>query len=697
MIHVTNFFREPVTFDELKKQVFPNLVNQSPSNSVIRIWVPGCSTGEEAYSLAISLVEYLEDHGSALPIQFFATDLSKNVIDIARRGIYPENITQDISPERLARFFTRINNGYQINKEIRDLCVFAPQNIFKDPPFSQMDLISCRNVLIYLGQVLQRKVIPVFHYALKSTGYLMLGSSESIGIFADLFTLLDKKNKIYLKKGLQTPLNFDVYHDSSGFTVTGAEDSRPMDISKDDSGDGFDLQKEADRIVVAKYAPIGVVINDNLEILHFRGRTSPYLDPAPGVASLNLLKMVRADLATELCNAIHQAGKTNNPVRRQNIAFEYNMQRRNVNIEVFPFKAPAAATTFFLIIFEDISKPKVGLFKKAKSEDRDDYELRCLKQELATTIEYQKSIIEERETANEELRATNEEVQSSNEELKSTYEEMETAKEELQATNEELITVNDELYHRNRELAHVNNDLSNLLSNISLPIVILGNDLRIRHFTKMAEKLLNFIPTDVGRPFGDIKPNIHLPHLEQTILEVINTLTIFEKEVQDQIGHWYSMCIRPYKTAENKIDGVVITLYNIDTLKINLAQAQEVRDYTTIIETVREPLLILDAKLQVILANCPFYDTFRVTPPETKNKSIFDLGKGQWNIPELRVLLEEILPKSSSFKDFKVDYCFPIIGYRIMLLNAHQVSGAGNAAKIILLAFEDITMREPAG
>ncbi|HBF35936.1 MAG TPA: hypothetical protein DDW50_01290, partial [Firmicutes bacterium] len=611
LINVTNFFREPLTFHELKNQVFPNFVKEALPNSGIRIWVPGCSTGEEAYSIAISLAEYLEDQSITIGVQIFATDINSKVIDIARRGIYPENITKDVSRERRARFFTKIKSGYQINKEIRDWCIFAPQNVFSDPPFSQIDLISCRNVLIYFGPILQRKVIPLFHYALKPAGYLMLGSSESIGFFADLFTLLDKKNKIYLKKSLPTPLNFDLSPGSSGLAATVLEDNRKMDTVRNGLLQDLDVQKAADRIILAKYAPNAVVINDNLDILQFRGQTRLYLDPAPGAASFNLLKMVRADVVTELCNAIQQVREGYCPVRRENISFKNNKQKQYVTIEVFPFKVPDIEETYFLIVFEDVVKLNTGLFKKVKPDSKD-YELSRIKQELAATIEYQQSIIEERETANEELHATNEEIQSSNEELQSTYEEMETAKEELQATNEELTTVNGELQQRNLELAQVNNDLSNLLSSINLPIVILGNDLRIRRFTPMAEKILNFIPSDVGRPFSDIKPNIDLPHLEKIILEVMDTLITFEKEVQDRSGRWYSMCIRPYRTLENKIDGVVITLFNIDTLKINLTQAQEARDYTAIIETVREPFLILDAKLQVKMANRSFYDTFRV-------------------------------------------------------------------------------------
>ncbi|HBE80840.1 MAG TPA: hypothetical protein DDW65_24095 [Firmicutes bacterium] len=314
-----------------------------------------------------------------------------------------------------------------------------------------------------------------------------------------------------------------------------------------------------------------------------------------------------------------------------------------------------------------------------------------LKKELAATIDYQQSIIEQRESANEELRAANEEIQSSNEELQSTHEEMETAKEELQATNEELITVNDEIRNRNTELNQVNNDLNNLLSSTNIPIIILDRNLRIRRFTVMAEKIMNLIPGDVGRPLSDIRPNIELPHLEEMIREVMDTLMVKEQEVQDRLGRWYSLCIRPYKTFENKIDGVVITIFDINTLKPSMEQLQESRDYIAILDTIREPFLILDAGLRVKLANQAFCRTFRVAPSETENQVIFDLGNSEWDIPMLRALLEEILPKNSSFHDFKVEHFFSKIGRRVMLLNAQRVIGEGNLTPFILLAFEDIT------
>jgi two-component system, chemotaxis family, CheB/CheR fusion protein len=702
LIGVTSFFREPEAFQLLKAVVFPNLIKKISADTPLRIWVPGCSTGEEAYSIAISVLEFLEEQALNHPIQIFATDLNATAIEKARGGIYPESIMQDVTLERLRRFFVKVKSGYQISKTVRNLCIFAEQNIIKDPPFSQLDLISCRNVLIYLGPVLQRKVIPIFHYALKPTGHLLLGTSESVGPFLDLFALQDKKYKIYAKKGALTPLNFDFAPIEEA--TTGLEDHKGMNHTGTDLWNNYDALKEADRIMLAKYAPAAVVVNDKLEVLQFRGQTDPYLTHSPGLASLNLFKMIRPGLSIELHKAIHLAGKEQRPVRKEGLQVHENGQSRNLNFEVFPFKDPAQETHCFLIVFEEVSLQAAAASEKATSDPVEPeiqpdgaYQLNQLKQELAATIEYQQSIIEQREAANEELRAANEEIQSSNEELQSTHEEMETAKEELQATNEELTTVNDELRNRNLEINQVNNDLNNLLSIINIPIVILGNDLRIRRFTAMAEKVLNLIPTDAGRPLSDIKPNIDLPQLEQMILEVVDTLVIQELEVQDRWGRWYSLCIRPYKTFDNKIDGVVMTLFDINTLKPSLEQLQDSRDLVAIVETIREPFLVLDAGLRVKLANPSFYRIFQVTPSDTKNQLIFTLGNGQWDIPVLRALLEEILPKNTSFQDFKVDHHFQQIGHKVMLLNARRIVGEGNLTPLILLSFEDITGEESSG
>jgi two-component system CheB/CheR fusion protein len=689
LIGVTSFFREPETFEQLKEEVFPHLIKNKMGVAPIRIWVPGCSTGEEAYSIAIALLEFFEEQFSHYPIQIFATDLNGSAIEKARSGIYPETIKQDVTPERLRRFFIKVNGNYQISKKVRDLCIFAEQNLIKDPPFSGLDLISCRNVLIYFGPVIQRKVIPIFHYALQPTGYLMLGTSESVGTFLDLFALVDKKNKIYAKKATVTPLNFDFTTMESG--AARPEEEQKMKVPKAD----YDILQEADQILLAKYAPASILVNDKLEILQFRGQTDSYLSHAPGIASFNLFKMTRPDLAIELHQAIHQADKEEHPVHKEGLPIEGQC----VDIEVFPLKDPFREKNSFLIIFETKTSPASTpekdhsyQLKPVQGNKSDEVrQLNQLKKELAATIEYQQSIIEQREAANEELRAANEEIQSSNEELQSTHEEMETAKEELQATNEELITVNDEIRNRNAELNLVNNDLNNLLSSTNIPIIILGNDLRIRRFTIMAEKIMNLIPGDVGRPLSDIRPNIELPQLETMIREVMATLMVKEQEVQDRSGRWYSLCIRPYKTFENKIDGVVITLFDINTLKPSLGQLQEARDYMAILETIREPFLILDAGLRVKLVNQAFCRTFQVGPPETENQVIFDLGNGQWDIPMLRALLEEILPKNSSFQDFQVEHHFPKIGRRVMLLNARRVVGEGNLTPFILLAFEDVT------
>ncbi|HEX3046747.1 MAG TPA: chemotaxis protein CheB [Bacillota bacterium] len=694
LIGVTSFFREPDSFEQLKAVAFPNLIKNKPDNIPLRIWAPGCSTGEEAYSLAIVLLEFLEEQGIKRSIQIFATDLNGAVIEKARSGIYPESIKQDVTPERLRRFFNKVSGSYQISKAVRDLCIFAEQNVIKDPPFSRLDLISCRNVLIYFGPVIQRKVIPIFHYALNPTGYLMLGTSESVGTFLDLFALMDKQNKIYAKKAALTPLRFDFAAVEDA--ATRLEEYKEMKNIRPD----YDVLKEADQILLAQYVPASILVNDKLEILQFRGRTDPYLSHSPGLASFNLFKMTRPDLSIELHKAIHQAGKEEGPVRKGGLQINDDGQVRDLNIEVFPLKDPVQEKNYFLIVFEEVTLSTGAMPDPTRSHPVEPEsgihsdeirQLNQLKKELAATIEYQQSIIEQREAANEELRAANEEIQSSNEELQSTHEEMETAKEELQATNEELVTVNEEIRNRNAEVNLVNNDLSNLLSSTNIPIVILGNDLRIRRFTTMAEKVMNLIPTDVGRPLSDIRSNIELPQLEEMIREVIDTLAIREQEVQDRWGRWYSLCIRPYKTFDNKIDGVVMTLFDINTLKPNLDQLQESRDYMAILETIREPFLILDAGFRVKLANQAFCRTFQVAPSETENQVIFSLGNGQWDIPMLRALLEEILPKNSSFHDFKVEHTFPKIGHRVMLLNARRIVGEGHLTPFISLAFEDVT------
>ena len=566
LINVTGFFRDPDAFEILRKQAFPQILKNRESNNSIRIWVPGCSTGEEAYSLAIVLLEYMGDNASNAQIQIFATDVSDSIIQKARAGIYPESIAMDITSERLRRYFVKADGGYQISKSIRDMCVFAKQDIAKDPPFSKLDMISCRNVMIYMGQILQKRIIPLFHYALNSNGILFLGTSETVGGFGDLFIPIDKKNRIYTKKIVTIPVSFDF--------VPRFESAEEAKALPDGPNQHVDLQKVADQILLSRYAPASVMVNEKLDIIQFIGQTGRFLDPAPGDASLNLMKMVKTGLQAELRVAVQKA-KRNGSVRKDGVLVEYDGDLKKVNFEVISVDNVPGKERYALVVFEEggadgtasKGKRKEKLEKESgKSKmSRADTEKERLQEELDATRGYLQSIIEEQRTTNEELRSANEEIQSSNEELQSINEELETAKEELQSTNEELTTVNEELQNRNDELSGLNNDLSNLLSSVNLPIIMLDNDLRLRRFTPMAEKMMNLIPPDIGRPITDIKPNLRLPDLKQAISRVVETLEIHEKEVEDNNGRWYSMKIRPYRTLDNKIEGAVIVFLDLDS------------------------------------------------------------------------------------------------------------------------------------
>lgn len=694
LIHVTSFFRDPESFDALSRKVFPEIVKDKLPKTPIRIWVAGCSTGEEAYSIAICLLEFLADRAINLPVQIYATDISESAIAQARSGLYAPGQVADVSPERLHRFFVQVEGGYLIGKPVRELCVFAKQNLISDPPFSRMDLITCRNVLIYLGASLQKQLLPLFHYALGPTGFLMLGPSETVGDFAELFRLFDKKHKLYTKKLLANRLNINLT--ASNYPLTAISPSPQLAETLNEE----EIEKEADRIVLDRYAPVGVTIDTNNEILQFRGQTTAYLEPAPGRASFNLLKMAKKGLRVELRAAIQQASQQQLPVERTGVQITEGDRIRQVKINAIPFKAGAVAKDYFLVLFED--EPPVPAPAEAADKSNIDSELKQsesqeiarLQQELKTTKDYLQSIVEEHQAANQDLRAANEEILSSNEELQSMNEELETAKEEIQATNEELNTINDELHRRNLESTQVSNDLQNLLSSISIPILMLGGDLRIRRFTPAVEGIFNLISTDVGRCLSDITHKLILPDLEEQILQVIRTLNLKIQEVQDRDGKWYDLRIRPYRTIDNKIDGAVVTLVDINELKLSAQHLTEAKNYAeTIVETVREPLLVLDTKLRAIGANHAFYNTFHVQPIQTEQRSIFELGNGQWNIPQLRSLLEEIVAGNAEFEDFEVEHEFEQIGYKIMLLNARKMPPIGDT-QMILLAIEDITERK---
>jgi two-component system CheB/CheR fusion protein len=569
LINVTSFFRNPEAFDTLKQIVYPEILKARNTSFPIRIWVPGCSTGEETYSHAISLMEYLGEERTEIPVQIFGTDLSETAIQRARAGLYKESIEADVNPLRLRRFFHKADGGYQISKTIRDLCIFSTQNVFSDPPFSRMDLVSCRNVMIYLSQALQKKVIPIVHYALNPTGFLMIGSTEGLlGAGSELFEMADKKQKIYRKKLVSSPVTFGFSLSPSDQDSDGTETSTPVAKQPDTSKAPLELQREADRLLLARYTPPAVVINDQLEILQSRGRTGAFLELPTGKASLNLLKMARPGLLFEMQSAIEEARKSGVESKRENVHVESNGHAKQIRIRVIPFKTPVQGQQSFLVVFElQTSDPEhtrdgalpARALSEAEQSERDKQNAQ-LKQELAATKEYLQSIIETQEATNEELQSANEEIQSGNEELQSTNEELQTSKEELESANEELHTVNEEMQHRNELLTQLNNDLTNLLNSVNLPMVMVGADLSVRRFTPQATAMLGLMASDVGRPIPRLKLKIDAANLEQMMLDVIQEVQPKQYQLQDNDGTWCTLRITPYRTLDNRIDGVVLSV-----------------------------------------------------------------------------------------------------------------------------------------
>ena len=578
LINVTSFFRNPEAFAALRQVVYPAILQARTSASgPVRIWVPGCSTGEETYSHAMSLVEFLGEERADIPIQVFGTDLSERAIQTARAGVYKENIEADVQPGRLRRFFYKADGGYQIRKTIRDLCIFSTQNVFNDPPFSRMDLVSCRNVMIYLGQSLQKRVIPIFHYALNPTGFLMLGSTEGLlGAGSELFEMTDKKQKIFRKRLVSSPVSFGFSIGKQEQASSGSQSiapPKPQETLKIP----LELQREADRLLLARYVPPAVLINEHLEILQTRGRTASFLELPSGKASLNLLKMARPGLLFELQGAIDEARKQGFEARRQHVRVE-DEQIKTVAIRVIPFKVPTQTQYSFLIVFESESTAQDGsaaggltpmppaemILDPAHVAEHSPLgqQIVQLRQELAATREYLQSIIESQEGTNEELQSANEEIQSGNEELQSTNEELQTSKEELESANEELHTVNEEMQHRNELLTQLNNDLTNLLYSVSLPIVMVGADLSVRRFTPQAAAMLGLTSSDIGRPMPRLRLKLDMGSLEQNMLDVIQQVQSQQLQVQDNEGKWCVLRIVPYRTMDNRIDGVVLSVMN---------------------------------------------------------------------------------------------------------------------------------------
>lgn len=698
LINVTSFFRNPEQFDALKLSVFADIIQGKTINNPVRVWVPGCSTGEEAYSMAIALLESLNDGGLTardVPVRIFASDVDEESIIRARSGIYPESIATEVAAERLRAHFTRVEGGYQVKKHVRDLCIFARHDVTRDPPFSRMDLISCRNLLIYVSQVLQNKIVPFFHYALNPQGFLMLGVSESIGRHADLFGLVDKKNKIYVKKSSASipllDLEGEKYQPQDATALVKEHERRVPEA---------DPVKAADDLLLSRFAPAGVVINEDLTIIHTRGETDPYFSLTPGAPSLNVIKMARRDLKPVLRTLIQGAKKGEFPLKRRGVAIKFQGLELGIDVEIFPIEGSYPEERYFLLVFKESSaaggpgrgQAQPGFEPGEETDDSRETRVEALETELTSFRELLESVSEDHEAAIEMLRASEEEIISANEELQSTNEELETAKEELQSSNEELTTLNEELGSRNLELSQANNDLVNVLSSIDIPIIILGNDLGMRRYTPAAQSIFHLQPLDIGRSIDEIKSKLDATDLTETILQVMQELVPRTIETRDNEGRWYDLTIRPYRTTDNVIDGAVISCVDTTLAKAEIELSREF--YKPIVNTVRVPLLVLDSSFKLIFANRSFFETFMVTEEESLDRQLFDLGNHQWDIPPLRKLLEQVLPRDEVVEGYAVEHDFESIGHCVMLLNARRIERGEGREPFILLAIEDVTGKQ---
>jgi len=687
LIPVTSFFRDPEVFEALAEQVLPRLFEEKGPEDSIRVWSVGCATGEEAYSLAILLLEEAERHAAPPRIQVFATDVHQRSLARARDAIYVEDIETDVSPERLQRFFESGNGGYRVRKHVRELVVFSPHDLLGDPPFSRLDLVSCRNLLIYLEQEVQRDVQAIFHYSLTPHGRLVLGTSESVDT-SKLFRAEDKEHRIYRRRALTAAdARMPAFPLARTGHQAGVETERPQrDMAP----------APLHHRMVERYAPPSVLVNQDDAVIHVSEHAGRYLVHPGGEPSVNVFRIVREELRTQLRVALRGARQQEGGRAVESKPVRMPLGGDTGTVVLHVRLAPAfEAEGYALVIFDERAAPTLpeepapdvgeGVGSRGRVDELE-AELDDARRQLRTTIE-------DYEATQEELQSSNEELQSSNEELRATMEELETSKEELQSINEELQAVNEENRHKVEELAQLSGDLQNLLVATDIAILFLDQQFRIVRFTPKLAELFNVRPADQGRPISDLTHRLGYNDFMEDARTVLERLGTVEREIQDETGRWYLTRVLPYRTPDDRIQGVVVNFIDISDRKRMEEELQTAKTFAEdIVETLYDPLLVLTDDLQVRSANAAFYKHFRVKPEDTINRSVYELGNQQWDIPELRRLLEEVLPESQSVRDYRVEHRFEELGYRVMLVNARRI----DHVQFILVGIHDITDRELA-
>jgi two-component system CheB/CheR fusion protein len=687
LIHVTNFFRDPEVFDYLKREVLPALIAKVADGDNLRVWVAGCATGEEAYSVAMLLRELLDEQRRNVSALIYSTDIDPEAIAVGRAGRYPVNIAQDVSPERLRRFFVKEGKQYRVRKEIREMVVFALQSVVKDPPFTRLDLLSCRNLMIYLEPVLQDRLIPTFHYALNPGGLLCLSPSESIGNHLELFDPVDRKFNIYRAKP-----SLSSRRALLNSRVAWRPDAALPDLLCDTGRTSHAPVAElARRALLKVFAPASVLTDLAGNILFVHGETGKYLRLAPGQPSNNIIDMAHQDLQFELRQALHRAqGEHQQPVSRE-LSLKGEDGDQPVVLGVRALAVQNLGPKLLLISFQAVKRPAVR--KRSRAPDAATVEIDtgrtdALERELMLSKQTLGAMVEEQQASNEELQSTNEELQSTNEELQSTNEELETSKEELQSVNEELVTVNAELQSKVEMLTSMQDDMKNLLDNISLGTIFLDRHLVIRRFTRDASRIYRLVSADVGRPLAHIRGDLKEVDLLADAQCVLDSLKPIEREVQTEDGVWYMARVQPYRTVDNVIDGVVLTFTDVSE-RVNAIAARSARDLAeAIVDAVHEPLVVLDEARQVVSANSAYFARFGGTRADTIGQSLYESGQRQWDFEEMHALLDTPAQASRAFDARDVTHEFPGQRHWRLKLSARRVAESSGHTELLLLSIE---------